>query len=620
MKKNLIKFLTLLITSTLISNIVPNIPYINAFAETRENCNDKYKVNLTTLYPTEEDWNKDYNYAVNTLTPEVVNYKGKLNTPESFIEYIDAYNNLYGYLNKLYIYAYVQCDVDQSNSESNILLSKINSLIADTSLKLSFADAEIYQNDNSFFDNLLADPNYSSYKSVIEAYKEKRVHSLSEGENKILNKLSNTSEKPYETFTKLTSVDMEYPEVNGYIANESNYGIIRTSTDRKFRRDGSDAMFTTYGKYINTLASTLTTHMMNQNNIAQSLGYEDAFDKALKENNIPKEVYNNLIDTAVNTADKYAEYFNVNKELLGLKYMYRYDMAASPVTLDKSFTYEEGKKLVLDTLSILGTDYTDKLKKMIDESRIDVYSGANKVSGAYSISDSMAPSLIVMNYDDTYDSVSTLAHELGHSMYSTYSNENQPIQYAEPTIFTQEIASITNELILINNMIKNAETNEEKLYYLNAKLDLYNGTFFTQVQFAQFEKGAYDLIKEKGTLTPDDANNLWTDITKTYDGDVINTPDYYKYGWSRVPHFYYTFYVYKYATSLVCADIISEKLSNGDTEALAAYKNFLKSGCSEEPLELIKKAGVDLTNPDTFKNFSDHYGKLIEEYKACAEN
>ena len=620
MKKNLIKFLTLLITSTLISNIVPNIPYINAFAETRENCNDKYKVNLTTLYPTEEDWNKDYNYAVNTLTPEVVNYKGKLNTPESFIEYIDAYNNLYGYLNKLYIYAYVQCDVDQSNSESNILLSKINSLIADTSLKLSFADAEIYQNDNSFFDNLLADPNYSSYKSVIEAYKEKRVHSLSEGENKILNKLSNTSEKPYETFTKLTSVDMEYPEVNGYIANESNYGIIRTSTDRKFRRDGSDAMFTTYGKYINTLASTLTTHMMNQNNIAQSLGYEDAFDKALKENNIPKEVYNNLIDTAVNTADKYAEYFNVNKELLGLKYMYRYDMAASPVTLDKSFTYEEGKKLVLDTLSILGTDYTDKLKKMIDESRIDVYSGANKVSGAYSISDSMAPSLIVMNYDDTYDSVSTLAHELGHSMYSTYSNENQPIQYAEPTIFTQEIASITNELILINNMIKNAETNEEKLYYLNAKLDLYNGTFFTQVQFAQFEKGAYDLIKEKGTLTPDDANKLWTDITKTYDGDVINTPDYYKYGWSRVPHFYYTFYVYKYATSLVCADIISEKLSNGDTEALAAYKNFLKSGCSEEPLELIKKAGVDLTNPDTFKNFSDHYGKLIEEYKSCAEN
>ncbi|MGN0144996.1 MAG: oligoendopeptidase F [Clostridium sp.] len=620
MKKHLIKFLTLLITSTLISSTVPNISYVNAYAETRENCNDKYKVNLTTLYPTEDDWNKDYNYVVNTLTPEIENYKGKLNNPESFIKFIDSYNNLYGYLNKLYIYAYVQCDVDQSNNESSLLFSKINSLISDTSLKLSFADAEIYQNDDSFFDNLLADSNYSSYKSVIEAYKEKRVHSLSESENKILNRLSTTSEKPYEIFTKLTSVDMEYPEVNGYVANEANYGIIRTSPDRKFRRDGSEAMFTTYGKYINTLASNLTTHIMNQNNIAQSLGYEDAFDKALKENNIPKEVYNNLIDAAINTADKYSEYFNVNKELLGLKDMYRYDMAASPVTLDKSFSYEEGKKLVLDSLSVLGTDYTDKLKKMIDESRIDVYSGANKVSGAYSISDSMAPALIVMNYDDTYDSVSTLAHELGHSMYSTYSNENQPIQYAEPTIFTQEIASITNELILINNMIKNAETNEEKLYYLNAKLDLYNGTFFTQVQFAQFEKGAYDLVKEKGTLTPNDANKLWKGITKTYDGDVINTPDYYKYGWSRIPHFYYTFYVYQYATSLVCADIISEKLSNGDTEALAAYKNFLKSGSSEQPLELIKKAGVDLTNPDTFKNFSNHYGKLIEEYKTCAGN
>lgn len=294
-------------------------------------------------------------------------------------------------------------------------------------------------------------------------------------------------------------------------------------------------------------------------------------------------------------------------------------MSVPTTSLNKTFSYEEGKKLVLDALSILGTDYTDKLAKMMDESRIDVYSGDKKVSGAYSISDSMAPPLIVMNYDDTYDSVSTLAHELGHSMYSTYSNENQPIQYAEPTIFTQEIASITNEMILINYMIKNAKTDEEKRYYLNSKIDLYNSTFFTQIEFAQFEKGAYDLIAEKGTMTPEDADKLWLDITKTYDGNVINTPDYYSCGWSRIPHFYYTFYVYKYASSLVCADLISNKIINGDTDALNAYKEFLKAGSSEKPVDLIKKAGVDLTDPSTFDAFTDHYGKLIEDYKACSK-
>ena len=168
-------------------------------------------------------------------------------------------------------------------------------------------------------------------------------------------------------------------------------------------------------------------------------------------------------------------------------------------------------------------------------------------------------------------------------------------------------------------MINNAKTDEEKRYYLNAKIDLNNSTFFTQIEFAQFDKGAYDLVAEKGTLTPEDADKLWMDITKTYDGNVINTPDYYKCGWDRIPHFYYTFYVYKYASSLVCADIISNKIVNGDADALNAYKEFLNAGSSEKPVELIKKAGVDLTDPATYDVFTNHYAKLIEDYKACAK-
>lgn len=624
MKRHLVKVIALVLATTCMLGTSTSIFSVKANAETRENCDEKYRVNLKTLYATIDDWEKDYDTVENTLLPDTESYKGKLNNPDDLLNYLKAKDNLYGYLNKLYIYAYVQNDLDQSDSSSSLLLSKINSLISDAGLKLSFESGEIYKNDDNFFDSLLQNSKFDSYKKVIESYKENRKYSLSEDENKIVNRFSSTIDKPYEIFTKLTSADMDFPEVtdsNGkkYVANEANYGIIRTSPDRKLRHDGAEGMYNAYAKYKNTLASNLTTHMMNQNNLAKSQGYEDAFDMALKSTDIPADIYTNLINTAVKNAGSYAEYYDVNKKLLGLDKFYRYDMSVPTTSLNKTFSYEEGKKLVLDGLSILGTDYTDKLAKMMDESRIDVYSGDKKVSGAYSISDSMAPPLIVMNYDDTYDSVSTLAHELGHSMYSTYSNENQPIQYAEPTIFTQEIASITNEMILINYMIKNAKTDEEKRYYLNSKIDLYNSTFFTQIEFAQFEKGAYDLIAEKGTMTPEDADKLWLDITKTYDGNVINTPDYYSCGWSRIPHFYYTFYVYKYASSLVCADLISNKIINGDTDALNAYKEFLKAGSSEKPVDLIKKAGVDLTDPSTFDAFTDHYGKLIEDYKACSK-
>ena len=623
MKRHLVKIIALVLASTCILSAGSSIFTVKANAETRENCDEKYKVNLKTLYPSSEDWENDYNSVVNTLLPEVESYKGKLNNPNDLLNYLKAKDNLYGYINKLYIYAYVQCDLDQSDSTSNLLLSKINSLTSDAGLKLSFESEEIYKNDDNFFDSLLQNSKFDSYKKIIESYKENRKYSLLEDEDKIVNRFSTTIDKPYELFTKLTSADMDFPEVqdsNGksYVANEANYGIIRTSPDRKLRHDGAEAMYNAYAKYENTLASNLTTHIMNQDNLAKAHGYDDAFDMALKESDVPADIYNNLINAAVKNAGSYAEYYDVNKKLLGLDKFYRYDMSVPTVSLDKTFSYEDGKKLVLDALSVLGTDYTDKLAKMMNDSRIDVYSGEKKVSGAYSISDSMAPALIVMNYDDTYDSVSTLAHELGHSMYSTYSNENQPIQYAEPTIFTQEIASITNEMILINYMINNAKTDEEKRYYLNAKIDLYNSTFFTQIEFAQFEKGAYDLVAEKGTLTPEDADKLWVDITKTYDGNVINTPDYYKCGWDRIPHFYYTFYVYKYASSLVCADIISNKIVNGDADALNAYKDFLKAGSSEKPVDLITKAGVDLTDPATFDTFSEHYASLIADYKSCA--
>lgn len=624
MKKHLVKVIALVVATTCMLGTSNSIFAIKANAETRENCDEKYRVNLKTVYPSTEDWEKDYNSVVNTLLPQVESYKGKLNNPDDLLNYLKDKDNLYGYLNKLYIYAYVQSDLDKSNNESSLLLSKINSLSSDVSLKLSFESEEIYKNDDNFFDSLLQNSKFNSYKKIIESYKENRKYSLSEDESKIVNRFSSTADKPYELYTKLTSADMDFPTVtdsNGksYVANEANYGIIRTSSDRKLRRDGAEAMYNAYAKYENTLASNLTTHIMNQDNLAKSQGYDNAFDMALKANDIPSDIYDNLINTAKKNSDTYAQYYNVNKQLLGLDEFYRYDMSTPTVSLDKTFSYEDGKKLVLDGLSVLGEDYTDKLSKMMDESRIDVYSGDKKVSGAYSISDSMAPALIVMNYDDTYDSVSTLAHELGHSMYSTYSNENQPIQYAEPTIFTQEIASITNEMILINYMIKNAQTDEEKLYYLNTKINLYNSTFFTQVEFAQFEKEAYNLVAEKGTLTPEDADKLWLDITKTYDGNVINTPDYYKCGWNRIPHFYYTFYVYKYASSLVCADIISNKIVNGDADALNAYKEFLKAGSSEKPVDLIKKAGVDLTDTATFDTFSEHYANLVADYKACAE-
>ena len=489
---------------------------------------------------------------------------------------------------------------------------KVSSFVVPTLLKYDYAKIEEFYKE---------EPKLLEHKFNLENIYRFKEHVLTEKEEEMLSTLTQvlgTSEEIYDAFT---NSDLSF----GYIKDENNEDVELTestfskflrSKDRRVRRDAFKKMYETYGSYKNTIAKILVGDIKSNVAVSEIKKYPSSLEASLFADNIPKAVYDNLINTIHDNLEPLYHYFDLKKNMLNVSELHLYDTYVSVIPdNNKEYTFDEAKNIVIHALQVLGKDYIKDLQKAFNERWIDIYENKGKVTGAYSSGSYDTNPFILLNFNGTLDSVSTLAHELGHSMHSYYSKLNNPYQYSSYKIFVAEVASTVNELLLANYLLNTSKDNKLKLTILNNLLDMFKGTIYRQVMFAEFEKKIYEKEEQKEVLTNEVLSNLYYDLNKKYFGNHVVIDDEIRYEWMRIPHFYYNFYVYKYATGLSAACHIVKRILNKEENAIHSYLEFLSSGGRDYPLEELKIAGVDMTDKKVVESAITMFKEYLEEFE-----
>ena len=489
-----------------------------------------------------------------------------------------------------------------------------------------FVDTELLKEDYAKIEKFYQDePKLLEHEVNIKDTFRYKKHTLSDIEEKLLSNISKAFGNDEQTYGYLTDSDMTF----GTIKNEdnkeveltdTNYSIYIESKDRRVRKEAFDALYNHYKQFKNTITSTFDGSIKQSVSIAKLRKYNSAFEASLFKDEISIDVYNTLVNTIHENLNVFHKYYDLKKKVLNLDEFHLYDVYVEMVKdYDKKYSFDEAKQIVINALSVLGNDYIETFKKAFDEKWIDIYPNKNKRGGAYSGGSYDTKPYILLNYQGTLDDVSTLAHEGGHSMHSYYTRTNQPIQYGDYPIFVAEVASTVNEILLAKYMLKNSTSKEEKLVILNQLLELFKGTIYRQVMFSEFEKYAYDLVENDDVITSDKLCDKYYQLNKLYFGDNVVVDDLIRYEWEKVPHFYYNFYVYKYATGISAACKIVDGILNNEKDALDNYLNMLKSGSRQNPLDTLKIAGVDMTDKEVYESAIKMFDETIEEFKTLIE-
>ena len=419
---------------------------------------------------------------------------------------------------------------------------------------------------------------------------------------------------------------MKFPDIvdekgNSVEFTESNYSIFIRSKDRRVRKDAFNILHNTYGKYKNTLSETYASLVEVEVALSKIYNFESAIKMSLFDDNIDVSVYDNLVKTVNKNLKELYKYYDLRKKILNLDEQHLYDTYVSLVEDDnKNYTFSEAKDLVLKALSVLGDDYVEILNKAFDEKWIDVFNNVGKRSGAYSSGCYDTNPFILLNFEGKLDDVSTLSHELGHSVHSYLSREFNSYQNASYKIFVAEVASTVNELLLNNYMLKNTSDKNEKLSILNKQLELFKSTIFRQTMFAEFERDMHALVEQNGVLTNEVLCDAYYKLVKKYFGDSVYIDEAIKYEWSRIPHFYYNFYVYKYATGLSAAAFIASQILSGNKEYIEKYKNFLKLGGSMYPIDELKQIDIDMTKKEVVESAIEMFKNTLEEFEKLIDS
>lgn len=586
--------------------------------KTDSSAEDTCRWDLTDIFEDDEAFEQAYG-EMEELIASAASYKGKLNTEDDIYEYLKLNDEISWKMKYINCYAHYKADQNLADSAAAEMVGKADALTSLLTEETAFEKEELAELPESFWEKFLEEERMKPYARSIEVdvIREKE-HTLTEEETKLLVPLREAVNGSMSLYSKLVDADMEYPVVadgegNEFAVSEEvrNY-ILMTSEDREFRKAVAEANYKAYGQFSNTLAQNLNNYISGVVKLAEFQHYESAREASVKENS---EIYENLIRAANNNLDTLHRNIALRKKIMGTEEIYGSDMLI-PLTeeIQAEFTYEEGKKLITEALSPLGEDYGSMLNRAFTERWIDVYPREGKAGGAYSGSGGKVHPYLLLNYMDDFSSVSTLAHELGHAMHQYYSAVTQESSYnSDPTSFTSEVASVTNELLLSDYMAEHAGTKEEKLYYLFAELRLLHSSFFTQVMFAEFEDAIYRTVEEGGTLTADKLGSLWTETATKYFGEDYQKLDGEQYGWARIPHFYYNYYVYQYATSVAAACTISAGITEGKEGAVENYLAFLKSGDSADGVDLLALAGVDMTSPDLADALIERENRVMDQ-------
>lgn len=589
---------------------------------TRSEVNNKYKWDLTPIYKSDEDWYKDLELAKEKIK-KVSNYTNLLDSSSNLLEYIEYDIETERLLYRLYYYAHLNSDADTTDTNYQKMVKLITDIINEYSELGSYITPLFMKTDYSVIESYYEEqPKLREYEfNICDIYRYQK-HTLDEAQEKMLSILSNNLSNPSETYESLTDSDMTFGTIEDENGNkveltDSNYTKYISSKNRSVRKQAFDLMYDTYESYKNTITSIYNGDIDTNIALAKIRNYGSAREASLFKDNVTVDIYDNLIDTVNKNLDVLYKYYDLKKKILGLDELHLYDIYADLIEVETdTYEFEDAKKLVIDSLGVLGDDYITNLKRAFSEKWIDIYNNKGKRGGAYSSGFYDTNPYILLNYEKKLKDVSTLAHELGHSMHTYYSCKNNPYQYSSYNIFVAEVASTVNELLLSKYMLKHSTKKEEKLYILNRLMELFKGTIFRQTMFAEFERDMYIKRENKEALTNDILCDAYYNLNKKYFGPNVFVDEKIKYEWERIPHFYYGFYVYKYATGLSAACYIVENILNGTENALENYLSFLKTGGSMYPVDELKVAGVDICDSKVVESAINMFNDVIEEFKS----
>lgn len=587
----------------------------------------KDKWDLSLIYKTQKDFENELEITKNLILEYRKKYENHtMDNANIFYNSIIDSLEISRKLDKLYVYASMKSDEDVSNNDNQELKNKVINLYDLATANMFFVDTELLKEDYAKIEEFYQDePKLLEHEVNIKDTFRYKKHTLSDIEEKLLSNISKAFGNDEQTYGYLTDSDMTF----GTIKNEdnkeveltdTNYSIYIKSKDRRVRKEAFDALYNHYKQFKNTITSTFDGSIKQSVSIAKLRKYNSAFEASLFKDEISIDVYNTLVNTIHENLNVFHKYYDLKKKVLNLDEFHLYDVYVEMVKdYDKKYSFDEAKQIVINALSVLGNDYIETFKKAFDEKWIDIYPNKNKRGGAYSGGSYDTKPYILLNYQGTLNDVSTLAHEGGHSMHSYYTRTNQPIQYGDYPIFVAEVASTVNEILLAKYMLKNSTSKEEKLVILNQLLELFKGTIYRQVMFSEFEKYAYDLVENDDVITSDKLCDKYYQLNKLYFGDNVVVDDLIRYEWEKVPHFYYNFYVYKYATGISAACKIVDGILNNEKDALDNYLNMLKSGSRQNPLDTLKIAGVDMTDKEVYESAIKMFDETIEEFKTLIE-
>lgn len=585
----------------------------------RSTIENKFKWTIDEMYPNEESIEKDIQ-KVKELIEEVKKYKGILaDSEENLFKALNISEETSRILQNLYVYTHMKSHEDTRINKNQSNATKIDMLSTELSMATSYMVPEIIAMDSEKLENYLKTEKLSHYKKYVDDILRLKPHTLNEREEELLAAVADLSGVPENVYDMLSFADLQFPEIedeNGekVRVTHSNFSLFLKSKDARVRKDAFEAMYGIYGQYKNTFASTLYGGIKSEIFYAKTRKYESALQGSLFQDNVSVDVYNNLIDAVHENLDTLNDYIDLKKKFLGLDKINMYDLYV-PLTenFDMEISYEKAQEIILEALKPLGEEYLENVKKAFAEGWIDVYGNEGKQGGAYSWGSYDSKSYILMSYKDDLNSLFTLIHEMGHSMHSFYSKNNQPYLYSGYKIFVAEVASTLNELLLINYLLKNAKSKEERVYLLNYYLEQFRTTVYRQTMFAEFEKICHGKVEEGEPLTAEDFNNIYYDLNKKYYGESCEVNEEIALEWARIPHFYSNFYVYKYATGFSAASALSKQILEEGESAVSRYKEFLKSGGSEFPLDQLRKAGVDMEKKESVDEALHVFKDLVKQ-------
>nr|WP_235867319.1 oligoendopeptidase F [Priestia abyssalis] len=622
-RSNLMKtsLLSISVTSLLVLSPLSAIPAVTPLAaEQRQESNTW---NLNDIYQSETVFNKELQHVKQILLPKLSKYEGKLDNAKTLLQLFKLNEKTARKVEKLYLYAHLMKDLNIENEHAATLCAVTEQLYADYGAVVSYIEPELLSLPDQTFKKIKKDTLLKEYALQLEASYRQKAHTLSKKEEALLARLSPLTGVPEQIYDNASVGDIKYesikrPDGRNVEISESTYPTELEHENRDYRKAAFKAFFTSYDRIKHTSAASLFGSVKVDELLADTRHYKSGLDASLSSGFIPASVFDNLLSTVDENLSSLHRYIDLRKRVLKLDQVHAYDMYVplvdQSVVNDMKFPIDKAKSTISEGLQPLGKDYVQKVNTGFQNRWLDVYPKKKKATGAYNWDTYDTHPFILLNHDGSLNDMLTIAHEMGHAMNSVYTNEKQPYHHGGQSIFTAEVASTANELIMMDYLINKAKTDDEKLFLINKQIDTIRGTVYFQTMYSEFEKKIHDKVRNKESLTAQGLNEMWSNVLQKYHGPSYKVDELAGVGWSRISHFYSQYYVYKYATSMAAAfELVKQMKEDPTGAATKRYLDFLAAGTSDYPIQLLQNAGVDMNSPKPIEHVLNYFDSLVTE-------